>query len=67
MEAAILLAHKDPRLVASGKRGAAQRWGRRRTLRLDALPESVRVAIEALLSAEANAEAREAAETADAA
>ena len=52
---------KDPRLVASGKRGAALRWGRRKTLRLDVLPESVRGAIDALLAAEEQARAREAA------
>ena len=52
----------DPIMVEAGRHMARKRWGRRRTLRLDQLPESVRSAIEALLSAEERAQTREAAD-----
>ena len=42
-----------------GRQGARRRWGPPRVLRLDTLPESVRAAIEAMVTAEANARARE--------
>ena len=51
---------KDPRLVEAGRRGMRSRWGPRRVLRLDTLPEPIRAAIEAMVAAEANAQAREA-------
>lgn len=54
----------DPRFIESGRDGARRRWGPRpRLLRLDALPEPVRAAIEAMVAAEANARAREAGES----
>jgi hypothetical protein len=52
---------KDPDKVQAGREGARRRWGRQRTLRLDELPESIRLAVEALVAAEQAAKAREAA------
>lgn len=58
---------KDQIQSEAGRIAARQRWGRRRTLRLDTLPEPVRSAIEALIAAEERAEAREAADRPEAA
>jgi hypothetical protein len=41
---------KDALRVRSGLIGSRYRWGRRRTLRLDILPEPTRAAIEALIA-----------------
>lgn len=49
----------DPVKAAAGRAGMRARWGRRRTLRLDEVSEPIRAAIEALLSAEEAARARE--------
>lgn len=43
----------------AGAIGARNRWGRKRTLRLDEIGEPVRSAIEALIAAEQHAQERE--------
>lgn len=49
---------KNPILSEAGRIAARQRWGRRRHVRLDTLPEPVRRAVEALIETEAAAQQR---------
>lgn len=46
-------------LTERARKAARARWGRKRTLRLDTLPEPVRRAIEAMVAAEEQAQERE--------
>ena len=62
--AASVIREKDPRFVAAGRKAMRARWGPRRILRLDELSEPIRAAIEAMVAAEANAQAREVADDA---
>jgi hypothetical protein len=48
---------KNPIFVESGLRGARQRWGEQRTVRLDQLEPSVAVAVRALIAADEAAKA----------
>lgn len=57
---------KNPVKARAGRLGARAKWGPKRVLRLDTLPDPVRAAILAMVDAEAHARAREAAERPDA-
>jgi hypothetical protein len=47
-----VVSSKNPIFVESGLRGARQRWGEQRTVRLDQLEPSVAVAVRALIAAD---------------
>lgn len=59
-----MVAPKNPIFVESGLRGARQRWGEQRTVRLDQLEPPVAAAVRALISA--NEAAKKAADVAHA-